>query len=232
MNRLLLAEDEQTLAEGLVFNLKEEGYKVVWVEDGRAAVTEFEKQSFDLIILDIMMPYLDGFEVTEIIRKKNINVPILMLTAKEQLEDKVKGLRVGADDYLTKPFHLEELLARIQALLRRQLQMSSAEPENLFRFGENEINFNDFTAQTANGEVQLTTKEAEVMRLFISNRGKIISRKELLATVWNISYVINTRTVDNFIARLRKYFEKDSRNPQFIKSVRGAGYIFDGSAGS
>ncbi len=227
MNRILLAEDEPSLAEGLVFNLKEEGYTVVWVEDGRAAVTEFEKQPFDLIILDIMMPYLDGFEVTEIIRKKNINVPILMLTAKEQLEDKVKGLRIGADDYLTKPFHLEELLARIQALLRRQLQMSGAEPANIFRFGENEINFNDFTAQTADGEIQLTTKEAEVMRLFISNRGKIISRKELLATVWNISYVINTRTVDNFIARLRKYFEKDSRNPQFIKSVRGAGYIFD-----
>ena len=227
MKKILLAEDEQSLAEGLVFNLEEEDYSVVWVEDGRGAVKAFEEQAFDLVILDIMMPYLDGFEVTEMIRKSDINLPILILTAKEELEDKVKGLRIGADDYLTKPFHLEELLARIQVLLRRQKQMYPADSQNVFRFGENEINFDDFTAKTAEGEVQLTAKEADVMRLFISNRGKIISRKELLATVWNINYVINTRTVDNFIARLRKYFEKDSRNPEYIRSVRGAGYIFD-----
>jgi DNA-binding response OmpR family regulator len=227
MKRILLAEDEKSLGEALTFNLREEGYEPVWVTDGKAALGKYETEAFDLIILDIMMPYMDGFEVTEIIRKNNINIPILMLTAKEQLHDKVKGLRIGADDYLTKPFHLEELLARIAVLLRRSTWTKEQKVENIFVFGENKINFDDLTAQSPYGEFQLTPKEAEVMRLFISNRGRIVSRRELLSTVWNISYVINTRTVDNFIARLRKYFEADSRHPKYIKSVRGAGYIFE-----
>ncbi len=227
MNKILLAEDEKALAEGLVFNLEEEGYNVDWVTDGKAAVETFKSKDFDLIILDIMMPFLDGYEVTENIRNQNINIPILMLTAKEQLHDKVKGLRIGADDYLTKPFHLQELMARIEALLRRQNTRQNPDTKNIFQFGHNEINFDDLSAKSGEETFQLTKKEAEVMRLFISNRGKIVSRKELLATVWNIRYMINTRTVDNFISRLRKYFETDSKNPKYIKSVRGAGYIFD-----
>ncbi len=227
MIKILLAEDEKSLAEGLIFNLQDEGYEVTWVQDGEAAVKKYKSEFFDLIILDIMMPYLDGYEVTEIIRSNNINIPILMLTAKEQLHDKVKGLKIGADDYLTKPFHLEELLVRIQVLLRRSSWKEEKRVPNVYVFGENEINFDDLSAKSPNGNFQLTLKEAEVMRLFISNKGKIVSRRELLATVWNISYVINTRTVDNFIARLRKYFERDSKNPKYIKSIRGAGYLFD-----
>jgi len=227
MTKILLAEDEKSLAEGLIFNLQDEGYEVTWVQDGEAAVKKYKDEFFNLIILDVMMPYLDGFEVTEIIRKNNINIPILILTAKEQLHDKVHGLKIGADDYLTKPFHLEELLARIEVLLRRSDWKEEDKVPNIYSFGENEINFDDLSAKSPNGNFQLTIKEAEVMRLFISNKGKIVSRRELLSTVWNISYVINTRTVDNFIARLRKYFEEDSKNPKYIKSIRGAGYLFD-----
>jgi DNA-binding response OmpR family regulator len=223
--KILLAEDENSLGEGLTYNLKEEGYEVFWVKDGRAAVAAFSSENFHLILLDIMMPYLDGYEVVEVIRKTNINIPILMLTAKDQLQDKVKGLKIGADDYLTKPFHLEELLARISVLLRRS-RLNDVHQVNLYRFGKNEINFDDLTARSENKSIQLTQKEADVMRLFITNKGKIISRKELLASVWQIKHSINTRTVDNFIARLRKYFETDSKNPVHIRSVRGAGYIF------
>ncbi len=226
MITILLAEDEKSLGEGLTFNLKEEGYEVDWVEDGKAAIEIFNSKNFDLIILDVMMPYLNGFQVTEIIRNHNINIPILMLTAKEELEDKIKGLTIGADDYLTKPFHLEELFARIQVLLRRKQWNKNEKMNNVFQFGENEINFDDLSAKSDSENFQLTQKEAEVMRLFISNIGKVISRSELLSKVWNIKYGINTRTVDNFIARLRKYFEKDSKKPEFIKSIRGAGYIF------
>lgn len=223
--KILLAEDEKSLAEGLKFNLQEEGYIVNWVEDGKAAVEAYNSQHFDLIILDIMMPFLDGFEVTEIIRAVNINIPILMLTAKDQVHDKVQGLTMGADDYLTKPFHLEELLVRILVLLRRSQQMGE-NPANIYHFGSNEINFDDLSAKSETENIQLTPKEAEVMKLFITNKGRVVSRKELLSRVWNIKYGINTRTVDIFIARLRKYFEKDSKNPKYIKSIRGAGYLF------
>ncbi|MBN2281849.1 MAG: response regulator transcription factor [Candidatus Marinimicrobia bacterium] len=227
MKRILLAEDEKSLGEGLVFNLRDEGFDVTWVQDGKTALEQFQTAYYDLIILDIMMPYLDGFEVTGKIRERNINIPILMLTAREQLHDKIHGLKIGADDYLTKPFHLQELLARIEVLLRRSIWSNEAQVPNIFIFGDNEINFDDLSAKTPRGTFQLTLKEAEVMRLFISNKGKIVSRKELLSTVWNISYMINTRTVDNFIARLRKYFESDSKNPRYIKSIRGTGYLFD-----
>lgn len=225
MEKILLAEDEKSLAEGLKFNLQEEGYEVTWVEDGNAAIEAYNNEDFDLIILDVMMPYKDGFEVTEEIRQNNINIPILMLAAKDQIHDKVRGLTMGADDYLTKPFHLEELLARILVLLRRS-NFNQYTASNVYQFGTNEINFDDLSAKSEKESIQLTPKEAEVMKLFISNKGRVVSRKELLSRVWDIKYGINTRTVDIFIARLRKYFEKDSKKPEFIKSIRGAGYLF------
>lgn len=224
---ILLVEDEETLAEGIEYNLRKAGYSVAWVKDGQQALEYYETQAIDLILLDIMIPYVNGFEVARQIRQKSPQLPILMLTAKTALKDRVHGLEIGADDYLTKPFHLAELLARIKAMLRRKAWYQSAvEDVKNYRFGDNEINFADFSARHGKNRFQLTPLEAMVMKYLIQNRGKVVSRQELLEKVWNIDPAIETRTVDNFIARLRKYFEPDAKNPIHIKSIRGAGYLF------
>ena len=227
-NKILLVEDEETLAVGLEYNLTEEGYKVTWAKDGKNALDFFKITEFDLIILDIMLPYYDGFEVAKQIREKSPEVPILMLTARTHINDKVHGLAIGADDYMTKPFHLQELLLRVRGMLKRKMwykEVTTSQP--IYNFGENEINFENLQA-TAKGQVfLLTAQEAMVLKYLIQNKGKIVSRKELLKNVWNITSEIETRTVDNFIVRLRKYFEPDPAKPVFIKSVRSAGYLFN-----
>ncbi|MBC8181099.1 response regulator transcription factor [candidate division KSB1 bacterium] len=227
-NKILLVEDEESLAVGLEYNLTEEGYKVTWANDGKKALDFFKITEFDLIILDIMLPYYDGFEVAKQIREKSPEIPILMLTARTHVDDKVHGLAIGADDYMTKPFHLQELLLRVKGMLKRKMwykEVTTSQP--IFRFGENEINFESLQA-TAKGQVfLLTAHEAMVLKYLIQNKGKIISRKELLEKVWNITSEIETRTVDNFIVRLRKYFEPDPAKPVFIKSIRSAGYMFN-----
>jgi len=226
-SKILLVEDEETLAEGLLFNLSEEGYSVVWVKDGKKALEQFDSQPYDLIILDIMLPYINGFEVAEYIRKKSPMTPILMLTARTAVHDRVRGLEIGADDYLTKPFHLQELLARVKGILRRKRWYQAAvDSVSTYQFGENEINFADFSCKSGNKNFRLTQREAMLMKYLIQNEGKIVSRKELLEKVWNISSEVETRTVDNFIARLRKYFEPDTKKPVYIKSIRSAGYMF------
>jgi two-component system alkaline phosphatase synthesis response regulator PhoP len=225
---ILLVEDEESLAIGLEFNLKAEGYAVTRVPDGRRALEEYRAHPFDLVILDIMLPYVDGFEVARQVREKDQQLPILMLTARTSAKDRVQGLQIGADDYLAKPFHLEELLLRVAGMLRRKnwyADSSSAMPE--FRFGDNVINFTTMSAQTRNGRIQLTAYEAMLIRYLIDNEGKVLSRGEMLEQVWNIASDVETRTVDNFIARLRKYFEPDPESPVFIKSVRGVGYLFE-----
>lgn len=226
-NKILLVEDEESLAEGLLFNLSEEGYSVVWVKDGKKALEQFDSQPYDLIILDIMLPYIDGFEVAKYVREKSPMIPILMLTARTAVHDRVRGLEIGADDYLTKPFHLQELLARVKGILRRKSWYQSAvESTSTYQFGENEINFADFSCKSENKKFRLTQQEAMVMKYLIQKKDKIVSREELLEKVWNISSEIETRTVDNFIARLRKYFEPDTKKPVYIKSIRSAGYMF------
>ena len=221
-------EDEENLAIGLEFNLSEEGYEVVWVSDGRSALEEIDKTKFDLVILDIMIPYLNGFKVARNIRSRYPQIPILMLTARTELKDRLKGLETGADDYITKPFHLEELLLRIKGMLRRKRwYMDSAQAMPVFRFGKNEVNFENFKCRSGEKEFSITAHEAMLLKYLVDNRGKAVSRKELLNNVWNISSEIETRTVDNFIARLRKYFELNHKHPVFIKSIRGVGYIFD-----
>ncbi len=231
--KILLVEDEETLAKGLLFNLGEEGYSVAWVKDGKKALEQFDSQPYDLIILDIMIPYINGFEVAEYIRKKSPITPILMLTARTTVKDRVQGLEIGADDYLTKPFHLQELLARVKGILRRKMWYQSAvDSASTYQFGENEINFADFSCKSGNKKFQLTQREAMVMKYLIQNKGKIVSRDELLEKVWNISSEVETRTVDNFIARLRKYFEPDTKKPVYIKSIRSAGYMFVGQLNS
>lgn len=228
-NKILLVEDEKTLAVGLEFNLVEEGYVVEWAKDGREAISLFESGNFDIIILDIMLPYFDGFEIAEIVRKADPQMPILMLTARTSKGDKVKGLELGADDYITKPFHLKELLLRVQGMLKRKAWYKEVilnQPE--FSFGHNEINFESLKCKCGNKELKLTPHEAMVLKYLINNKGKIVSRKELLKKVWHLNPDIETRTVDIFISRLRNYFEKDPSNPIYIKSVRGAGYVFEG----
>jgi DNA-binding response OmpR family regulator len=227
-NRILLVEDEETLAVGLKFNLVEEGYLVEWAKDGREAVSLFESENFDMIILDIMLPYIDGFEIAEIVRKANPQMPILMLTARTSKGDMVKGLELGADDYITKPFHLKELLLRVKGMLKRKAwyqKVTSDEP--IYNFGSNEINFENLKCKCGDKELKLTPQEAMVLKYLINNKGKIVSRKELLEKVWHLNPDIETRTVDIFISRLRNYFEENPSSPVYIKSVRSAGYVFE-----
>lgn len=225
--RILLAEDEEALAAGLKFNLEEEGYSVVPAADGKKAVEEFYASNFDLVILDIMLPYLTGFEVAEAIRKKDPQVPVLMLTARHEIKDRLKGLELGADDYMTKPFHLEELLLRVKGMLKRKSWYSdfSSAPA-VFSFGDNEIDFRDLKCKAGEDVFHLTQQEAMLLKYMIENENTVLSRKEILEKVWNITSSIETRTIDNFIVRFRKYFEKDGNNPVYFKSVRGIGYIF------
>jgi len=230
-NKILLVEDEETLALGLEFNLTEEGYLVTWAKDGRIALDLFYSQEFDLIILDIMLPYVNGFEVAKKVREKSPQMPILILTARSGVEDRVKGLELGADDYLAKPFHLQELLLRIKGMLKRKMWYKDAAfIQPVFVFGDNEINFENLECNTKDAQIRLTQQEAMVLKYLIDNKGKIVSRKELIEKVWHMNPEIETRTVDNFIVRLRKYFEPDPANPVYFKSVRGAGYIFNAEA--
>ncbi len=226
-SKILLVEDEETLAIGLEYNLSEEGYSVKWAKDGKEAIKYFEEENFNLIILDIMLPYIDGLKIAERIRNENPQMPILMLTAKTATGDKVKGLEAGVDDYITKPFHLKELLLRVKGMLKRRKwykEVTVVEPK--FSFGNNEINFDSLKCNCGDTAIQLTPHEAMVLKYLISHKGKIVSRKELLENVWHLNPDIETRTVDIFISRLRKYFEDDPSNPVYITSVRGAGYMF------
>jgi DNA-binding response OmpR family regulator len=226
--KILLVEDEETLAVGLEYNLKEEGYLVDWVKDGKQAIEQFNSKEYDLIILDIMLPFFDGFEIAEKIRTKFPQMPILMLTARTSFEDKVRGLELGADDYMTKPFHLQELLLRIKAMLKRKTwYRTSSELQPVFEFGNNIVNFENLICFCGNKKIILTQREAMVLKYLIEKEGLIVSRKELLENVWHTSPDVETRTVDNFISRLRKYFEPDPNNPVYIKSVRSAGYAFN-----
>ncbi len=227
-SQILLVEDEETLAVGLEYNLRAEGYAVTWAPDGRKALEFFESNHFDLILLDIMLPYFDGFEIASFVRKKSPQIPILILTARTAAVDRTQGLKLGVDDYLTKPFHLPELLLRVQGMLRRkQWYKEVAMIQPVFHFGENTINFENLTAQAGKTNIELTALEATFLKYLIENKGRVISRQELLEKVWQIRSEVETRTVDNFVVRLRKYFEADPAHPEFIKSVRGAGYIFE-----
>lgn len=226
-SRILLVEDEDSLAIGLEYNLSEEGYIVERAADGEEALEYIKKDEYDLIILDLMLPYLDGFELAKLIRLRFPKVPILILTAKTGIKDRIKGLELGADDYLTKPFHLEELLLRLKGMLRRKMWYKSAtDSKPIYRFGENEINFVDLTCQVGKDKIRLTVLEAMVLKYLLEHKDKIVTRKELLEKVWNIHSEVETRTIDNFIARLRKYFEPNPAKPIYILSIRSAGYMF------
>ena len=225
--KILLVEDEKHLAKGLTFNLKREGYKVTLAEDGAAAIDCLGKDEFDMMVLDLMLPKMSGMEVIKKVRETNIRFPVLMLTAKSNDEDRTLGLEAGADDYLTKPFHLPELLLRVKGILRRK-DWYEEPVRNLeyFEFDNMWVDFKTGKAKGCEGEFYLTTKEVLVMILLITNRGKVVTREELLEKVWGYSPNTETRTVDNFISRLRKYFEKKPQKPRYIVTIREKGYQF------
>jgi DNA-binding response OmpR family regulator len=233
VNRVLVVEDEEHLAVGLRYNLENAGYEVCLVGTGEAALALLEDTAVDLILLDVMLPGdADGFEIARTIRQNDNFVPIIMLTARDLITDRIEGLNSGADDYVTKPFDLDELLARVRGHLRRRVwhkKESSDEPEatRALEFGECRVDFQTFKARTHDGkEVQLTWKEAMIMRLFAEQEGNVIPRSMFLEKVWNEPGTLETRTVDNFVLRLRKYFEPTPKEPQHILSVRGVGYRF------
>jgi two-component system, OmpR family, alkaline phosphatase synthesis response regulator PhoP len=225
---ILLVEDEENLHETLKLNLEMEGYEVTSAFDGAEALQKVSNEYFDLIIMDIMLPELDGISVTESIRVNHNEVPILMLSARNSSADKVLGLRKGADDYLTKPFNLEELLLRVGKLIEKNKKITVR--ENIgdeYDFGDNKIDFKAQDAITWNGQhIELSKKEAMLLKLLIENKGDVVTREKILQVVWGYNVYPTTRTIDNFILNFRKYFEQDSRNPRYFHYVRGVGYKY------
>jgi two-component system, OmpR family, alkaline phosphatase synthesis response regulator PhoP len=233
---ILLIEDEIHIAEGLKLNLVYQGYEVTIATDGVSGLQKWKEIQPDLIVLDIMLPGIDGFSVLQNIRLLDERLPVLILSAKGAADDKVRGLAYGGDDYLAKPFNLEEFLLRVERLLTRsswqenglegQKAGLSSLPET-FDFGGNQINFETSTAICKTGNIKLTEQEVILLKLFIVNQGKPLSRKKILEIGWGYTGGMTTRTVDNFIVRFRKYFEKNPKKPSYFKSLRSVGYIFE-----
>jgi len=225
---ILLVEDEENLHEALKLNLEMEGYEVSSAFNGTEALKKVANEYFDLIVLDIMLPEVDGIAVTESIRVNNNEVPILILSAKNSSNDRVLGLKKGADDYLTKPFNLEELLLRVEKLIEKNKKMLEKETVgDNYEFGDNKIDFKAQDAISWNGQhIELSKKEAMLLKLLIENKGDVVTREKILQVVWGYNVYPTTRTIDNFILSFRKYFEADSRNPRYFHSVRGVGYKY------
>lgn len=252
MSRILVIEDEEAIAEGLLLNLSRKGHRPELARDGTEALSRASERGWDLILLDVRLPEIDGFEVCRRLRESGDLTPILMLTARDQPDDKVYGLKLGADDYLVKPFDLGELLARVESLLRRRawtngayggeaaarLAREAAEsaagvaapiagaPVARLEFGDYWVDFGTYEAKTKSGVVQLSQKEIAVLRVFATRPQQVVTRRELLATVWELPNHPNTRVVDNVIVALRKAFEDNAWRPRHILSVRGVGYRF------
>jgi len=230
VSRLLLVEDDEHLAEGLAFNLVNQGYEVETVGTGEDALLATERSSFDLILLDIMLPGIDGLEVVRRLRREGRSLPVLVVTAKDRADDVIAGLDAGADDYITKPFDLDEVLARVRGALRRRAWSRSAtgdaEPSRL-QYGRWTIDFATFAATDAEGhEQRVTVTELAMLRLFARRPGEVISRETFLREVWGRTGTLETRTVDNFVRKLRQAFEPQPAQPRHIVSARGAGYRF------
>ncbi len=235
--RVLVREDEAHIADGIRLNLSIQGYEVQIAPDGIDGLEKWRSWDPDLIILDIMLPMIDGFSILKTIRKKDEKIPILILSARGDTKDKVKGLRYGVDDYLAKPFDLEEFLLRVERLLKKKNWYEKVDKEdNLgfsifdgkeYSFGENHIDFITSKACCVAGEIVLTEQEIVLLKLFIANKGKPLSRKVLLSAGWGYSTDTTTRTVDNFIVRFRKYFEQKPKKPIHFISRRSVGYVFE-----
>ena len=223
--RILLVEDEENIRDVVKLNLEMENFEVIETDNGKEAINLFREQHFDIIILDVMMPEMNGYEVCEQIRLTNTEVPVIFLTAKDTAQDRIAGLKKGADDYLTKPFTHEELLLRVQNLLKRSNRAAHDEAE-IFHFGRYEVNFATFEAVGNQGAFNLTKKEAMLLKLLVERKNEVVSRNQILQFVWGYDVFPTTRTIDNFILSFRKYFEEDPSNPRFFLSIRGVGYKF------
>ncbi|RMG93596.1 MAG: DNA-binding response regulator [Deltaproteobacteria bacterium] len=229
--KVLVVEDEPHLSSALKLNLELEGYDVRTAATGREAAAAFlEGVHFDVVVLDVMLPDVDGFELCRKMRDAGHRAPVLMLTARGATKDRVAGLEAGADDYLTKPFELAELLARIRSLLRRRKWLEDDEPTatdgSVARFGQAVVDFDRHEATVRGEPVHLTKLELDLLRYFVSHPHRVLSRDELLENVWKIRHASSPRMVDNFVMRLRRHFEDDPTRPRFFVSVRGAGYKF------
>jgi DNA-binding response OmpR family regulator len=248
MSRVLVVEDEAHLAQGLRFNLQAEGHAVEVAGDGETAVQRLveKKEQFDAVVLDVMLPGKSGFDVAALLREKKNYVPILMLTARGRPEDVLRGFAAGADDYLPKPFELAILIARLDSLLRRSawmkdsgpsgeeptsrkprdLDRTSGHPLDTFSFCGKSIDFAELELRTLGNTIHLTVMEAEFLRYLVQSQGRVVSRKAILEDVWGLHEDTDTRAIDNFVVRLRRYIEEDPSNPKHLQTVRGVGYRF------
>lgn len=225
---LLVVEDEESLREALKLNLELEGYEITTADNGPSVIKMVKNEHFDLILLDIMLPDMDGIAVCETIRMQHNDVPIMFLSARNTGADRVEGLKKGGDDYMTKPFNLEELLLRIDKLLvkDKKIRVPQSIPD-IYEFDGCKVDFAAHECRDIKGKTQeLSKKEAALLKLLIEHEGQVVSREHILQVVWGYNVYPTTRTIDNFILNFRKYFEKDSRNPKHFHSVRGIGYKF------
>ncbi|MFQ6109734.1 MAG: response regulator transcription factor [Candidatus Aminicenantales bacterium] len=225
--KILIIEDEEDLVKGLKLNLADEGYEVDWAYDGEHGLRKALEEAPDLIILDIMLPKMNGLDICRELRQKNMNIPIIMLTAKGKEVDKVVGLEIGADDYMTKPFSIRELLARVKAHLRREKREGKKAAE-VYGFGDVEIDFAHFKIRRKGKEFDLTSLEMDILKYFIAHKGEVVTRMVLLDKIWGYESFPTTRTIDNHIMKLRKKIEDDPSHPKYILSVYGEGYRFMG----
>lgn len=227
-HRILLVEDEENLMDALILNLEMEGYEVIPAKDGLKALKYFKSAKYDLVILDVMIPEIDGFNVCKAIRMDNKHTPILFLTSKNTSQDKVEGLKIGADDFMTKPFNLEEFLLRVQLLIRRTQRVNPENTDNsIYQFADFKINFSTFEiAGVDNKILNISKKEVQLLKLLSEHPNEVISRDEILEHVWGYEVYPTSRTIDNFILNFRKYFEENPKKPRYFHSIRGVGYRF------
>jgi len=225
--KILIVEDEKELIEGLKLNLVSAGYDVIWALDGQEGLNKALKEAPDLILLDIMLPKIDGLDVCRELRGKNIAVPIIMLTAKGEEVDKVVGLEIGADDYITKPFSVRELMARIKAHLRRETREENTIP-SIYRFDDVEIDFIHYKIRRKKKTFPLTSLEMKILKFLIAHKGEVVTRETLLNKIWGFEKYPSTRTIDNHILKLRKKIEGNHLKTKYIFSVYGEGYLFRG----
>lgn len=224
--RILLVEDEPSLRKLVSLNLTLEGYEVETAENGKVALDKLSEAHYDLMVLDLMLPLVSGLDVLTTLRLTNSELPVIITSAKDSSSDRIRGLKEGADDYLVKPFEIEELTLRMHKLLERSQTADTEDLLDSYCFGPNEVNFKTYMATNKEGTIQLKQKEILILKFLISKQNQVVSRQDILRKVWGYDVYPSTRTIDNFISTLRKYFEEDIKNPAYIISIRGIGYKF------